>query len=261
MSTEFFDDQIIKQKELEHRRDSWNDQHESILRQWGEASGCYRYMHHRAFLMYKKLSMRFTLPVIVLSTLTGTANFAQEQFPESVRPMVPSVIGGLNLIAGLIATIMQFLKINELMENHKAAALSYGLLSRNIRLTLALAREERNSDGLDFVTTCKTEYDRLLEQSPSVPMTILVEFEKEYPLDNVFTKPEILDVRAIPKLRLHGSSNIMKGTSVAASVMKGGPLNKVGELIKGKDEYEEKMKILDEMEEELKSVASEEPEV
>ena len=66
--------------------------------------------------------MRFTLPVIVLSTLTGTANFAQEQFPESVRGMVPSVIGGLNLIAGLIATIMQFLKINELMENHKAAA-------------------------------------------------------------------------------------------------------------------------------------------
>ena len=108
--------------------------------------------------MYKKLSMRFTLPVIVLSTITGTANFAQEQFPESIRPMVPSVIGGMNLIAGLIATIMQFLKINELMENHKAAALSYGLLSRNIRLTLALAREERNQDGLDFVTSCKTEY-------------------------------------------------------------------------------------------------------
>lgn len=251
MSTEFFDDQIIKQKELEHRRDSWNDQHESILRQWGEASGCYRYMHHRAFLMYKKLSMRFTLPVIVLSTLTGTANFAQEQFPESIRPMVPSVIGGLNLIAGLIATIMQFLKINELMENHKAAALSYGLLSRNIRLTLALPREERNSDGLDFVSSCKTEYDRLLEQSPSVPMSILIDFDKEYPLDNVFTKPEILDVRAIPKLRLHGSTNLVKG----GNLVKG----KVGELIKGKEEYEEKMKILDEMEDELTSVASEEP--
>lgn len=77
-------------------------------------------------------------------------------------------------------------------------------------------------------------------------MTILVEFEKEYPLNNVFTKPEILDVRAIPKLRLHGSSNIMK----SATIVKG----KVGEIIKGK-------RILDEMEEELKSVASEEPEV
>ena len=265
MSAEIFDDQTMKQKELEHRRDSWNDQHENILRQWGEASGCYRYMHHRAFLMYKKLSMRFTLPVIVLSTITGTANFAQEQFPESIRPMVPSVIGGMNLIAGLIATIMQFLKINELMENHKAAALSYGLLSRNIRLTLALAREERNQDGLDFVTSCKTEYDRLLEQSPSVPMSILNDFDKEYPLDNVFTKPEILDVRAIPKLRIPGSTNIVKGVNTVAQITKGGPFNKIGELVKSKGEYEAKTKILEELqseldeEEELTSVVSEDP--
>jgi hypothetical protein len=247
----------IKKKELQLREESWNDQHESILRQWGEASGCYRYMNHRAFLMYKGLSMRFTLPVIVLSTLTGTANFAQEQFPESMRSMVPSVIGGLNLIAGLVATIMQFLKINELMENHKAAALSYGLLSRNIRLMLALPRRERGADGLDFVNNCKAEYDRLIEQSPSIPTSILTEFEKEYPLDNVFTKPEILDVRAIPKLKMNTGS-------VIASLTRGGPLSKVGELVKSREEYDAKLKILDEMqseidaEEDIKSVVSEE---
>ena len=267
MKQENFDDQMIKQQALENRRDSWNEQHESILRQWGEASGCYRYMHHRAFLLYKGLSMRFTLPVIILSTITGTANFAQEQFPENLRGMVPSVIGGLNLIAGLVATIMQFLKINELMENHKAAALSFGLLSRNIRLELALAREERSTDGLEFVTRCKNEYDRLIEQSPSVPSTILAEFEKEYPLDNMFTKPEILDVRAIPKLKLPGFTNIRShtGSSVISESTKGGPLSRIGELVKGREEYEEKIKILEEMqseldeEEELTSVVSEEP--
>ena len=267
MNQENFDDQMIKQQALENRRDSWNEQHESILRQWGEASGCYRYMHHRAFLMYKGLSMRFTLPVIVLSTITGTANFAQEQFPENLRGMVPSVIGGLNLIAGLVATIMQFLKINELMENHKAAALSFGLLSRNIRLELALAREERSTDGLEFVTRCKNEYDRLIEQSPSVPSTILAEFEKEYPLDNMFTKPEILDVRAIPKLKLPGFTNIRShmGSSVISESTKGGPLSKIGELVKGREEYEAKIKILEEMQselddqEKLTSVVSEEP--
>ena len=258
MNQEIFDDQLIKQQALEHRRDSWNEQHENILRQWGEASGCYRYMHHRAFLMYKGLSMRFTLPVIVLSTLTGTANFAQEQFPENLRGMVPSVIGGLNLIAGLIATIMQFLKINELMENHKAAALSFGLLSRNIRLELGLAREERSTDGLEYVTRCKNEYDRLIEQSPTVPSTILAEFEKEYPLDNTFTKPEILDVRAIPKLRLPGFTNMKQGASVLAEVTKKGPFAKIGELVKSKGEYNAKTKMLEEME--LTSVVSEEPE-
>ena len=79
---------------------SWNIHHENILRQWGEQSACYRYMHHRAFLMFKKLSLRFNLPVIVLSTITGTANFAQSTLPVAIQPMAPSIIGGLNLIAG-----------------------------------------------------------------------------------------------------------------------------------------------------------------
>ena len=241
----------LREKELELREKSWNDQHESILRQWGEASGCYRYMNHRAYLMYKSLSMRFTLPVIVLSTITGTANFAQDQFPESIQGAVPSIIGGLNLVAGLIATIMQFLKINELMENHKTAALAYGLLSRNIRLTLALSRRERSSDGLDFVNTCKAEYDRLIEQSPAIPTSILNEFEKEYPLDNIFTKPEILNVRAIPKLKI---------ANVTEQMTRGGPFSKWGELVKSKSEYNEKTKLLEEMESEGSEEEEEEEE-
>ena len=155
----------------------WNEYHENVLRQWGESCACYRYMHHRAFLMYKKLSLRFNLPVIILSTITGTANFAQSTLPLSIQPAAPSIIGGLNLIAGLIATIMQFLKVNELMENHRTSALGHGSLSRNIRLQLALPREERKKEGLKFVEECKAEYDRLLEQCPAVPKRILINFE------------------------------------------------------------------------------------
>lgn len=37
MSQENFNggDAKLKQQALEHRRDSWNEQHENILRQWG----------------------------------------------------------------------------------------------------------------------------------------------------------------------------------------------------------------------------------
>ena len=188
-------------EEITDMESMWNEYHENVLRQWGEACACYRYMHHRAFLKFKKLSLRFNLPVIVLSTVTGTANFAQSSFPESMRSSAPAIIGGMNLIAGLIATIMQFLKINELMENHRTAALGHGSLSRNIRLQLSLPRAERKKEGLIFVEDCKMEYDRLLEQSPSIPRHILNNFDKEYPIEGVFTKPEILNVRAIPPLK------------------------------------------------------------
>jgi hypothetical protein len=66
---------------------------------------------------------------------------------------------------------------------------------------------------------------------------------------------------------LPGFTNIpsRRGSSVVGEVTKQGPLGGIGDLIKSKDEYNEKLKILDEMqseldeEEELKSVVSEEP--
>lgn len=223
---------------------SWNDQHEHILKQWGEAAACYRYMHHRSYLLYKKLSMRFTIPVIVLSTITGTANFAQASFPDNMRDVAPAVIGGMNLVAGLIATVMQFLSINELMENHRTAALAHGVLSRNIRLVLALARDERKTSGLKFVEDSKAEYDRLLEQSPAVPVQILKMFEKEYPLDNIFTKPEILRVRSIPVLKLP------KTIEPIRAITKSTPLASIGEFLAPKPTEEEEELTEEEEEEE-----------
>ena len=213
--------------------DKWNEYHENVLRQWGEASACYRYMHHRGFLLYKRLSLRFNLPVIVLSTVTGTANFAQTSFPESMQSTVPAIIGGMNLVAGLIATIMQFLKINELRENHRTAALAHGALSRNIRLQLSRPREERKKEGLKFVEECKAEYDRLIEQSPPIPKNILLSFEKEYPIDGVFTKPEILGVRPIPHLKLP------KTIEPIRAMTQDTPFEKVGQYLSKEEESEE----------------------
>ena len=222
----------------------WNEYHENILRQWGESSACYRYMHHRAFLLFKKMSLRFNLPVIVLSTITGTANFAQSTLPESIRPAAPSIIGGLNLIAGLIATIMQFLKINELMENHRTAALGHGSLSRNIRLQLALPRDERRKEGLKFVEECKTIYDSLLEQSPAIPKHILLNFEKDYHIDGIFTKPEILNVRPIPFLKPP------KTIEPIRAITQDTPFDKIGRMLTVNEEEEEEEEEEVEIEEE-----------
>ena len=175
----------------------WHPQQESILKGWGESAACYRYMHYQAFLKYRKSNMHYTLPVIVLSTITGTANFAQEQFPVGLKPYVAPCIGGLNLIAGLVATIAQFLKISELMEAHRVAAMQFGKFSRVVRLELALPLVDRSRDGADMVELLKGEYDALIEQSPSIPSYILALFEREFPSDDDITKPEIIHIRPI----------------------------------------------------------------
>ena len=175
----------------------WHPQQEKILKSWGEAAACYRYMHYQAYCSYKNQSMKFTIPLIIVSTITGTANFAQETFPPSIQPFVPSAIGGLNLITAIATTIMQFLKINELMEGHRVASVQYGKVSRTIRLELTLPLSERTQDGTNMIENMRTEYDRLIEQSPNVPKYIIDSFEKEFPDDNAFFKPEIMHIQPI----------------------------------------------------------------
>jgi hypothetical protein len=182
----------------------WHPQHEQILKGWGESAACYRYLHYKAYVLYKMLSMRFTLPIIVLSTITGTANFAQDSFPVSLQAYVPAGIGALNLVAGIMATIQQFLNVNELMESHRVSYIHYGKLARTIRLELTLPITERGHDGNSMVSICRTEYDRLIEQSPPVPPSVIKRFDKTFPEDNSpsgkkneFNRPEIMTIKAI----------------------------------------------------------------
>ena len=177
----------------------WHKQQEKILKDWGESSSCYRYMHFKAYQQFKQTNMRFTLPIIVISTLTGTANFAQETFPESWRTFVPLGIGAMNLVAAIMTTVLQFLKANELMEAHRVASIGYGKLARSIKLELQLPIYERTQDGMSMVTTCRAEYDRLIEQSPPPPEQAIQLFDKNFPMEKGggFARPEISDIEEI----------------------------------------------------------------
>lgn len=178
----------------------WHAQQEEILKKWSEQAASYRFLHDRAFSIYKTKNMWFSLPVIVLSTITGTANFAQGSFPASWRESVPLGIGALNLIAGLITTVAQFLRVAELFEGHRAASISFGKLSRNIAVELSLPPEERSMSGLDMVNTCRTELDRLLEQSPTIPLKLVQQFGLKFK-DSTFRKPDILEIKEVDIFR------------------------------------------------------------
>ena len=154
----------------------WHAQQEDILKSWSEQASCYRWMHERAYQDYNKKNMRFAIPVIIISTITGTANFAQGSFPEGVKTWAPLLIGTLNLAAGLVTTIGQFLRVSELLEGHRAASLAYAKLSRSIAVELSLPADERSMPGIDYIKQCRTDIDRLIEQSPPVPPEILKDF-------------------------------------------------------------------------------------
>jgi hypothetical protein len=67
------------------------------------------------------------------------------------------------------------LKISELNESHRVAAISWDKFSRNIRIELAKSPIERMDCG-SFLKMSRQEFDRMMETSPSIPIPIVKEF-------------------------------------------------------------------------------------
>jgi len=187
----------------------WNDSEVQILKKWGEIASSYRLLHDRAFREFQVKSYGLTIPVIILSTLSGTASFTIQSFPASLQTYVPMVIGGVNICVGIIQTVSQFLRVNELTESHRVASISYGKFSRNIVTELSLPPKERTYNGIDFVQVCRTEMDRLIEQSPIIPMDLLREFEKNKDFLTI-TKPDVLKITNIVEYKPSNEEKIVE---------------------------------------------------
>jgi hypothetical protein len=168
----------------------WTSEVEALLAQWSEKASCWRWLYGRAEKKYRYKYYMFSIPVIILSTLTGTANFGMDSYvPESGKSTATAIVGGLNLFAGLLSTLQNFLKVAENMESARNSCVSWGKLQRSIQIELSLdTRRRQNSQ--DFLKICRSEYDRLTEQSPIVDDDIISEFKKRFSEYEV-SKPSI----------------------------------------------------------------------
>ena len=170
----------------------WGPEHERVLAEWADKANCYNWLHTKCHEKFHELHIWYTVPVIVMSTLTGTANFAQSKIPESFQGYATMIIGAVNITAGIITTVQQFLKINELNESHRVASIGWDKFYRRIKVELSKKPEERPK-VVDFFKSASDEYDRLMETSPSIEPDILKQFEKTFAraFEDGFEKPEI----------------------------------------------------------------------
>ena len=174
----------------------WTPEHEQILIEWADKAMCYRWLHAKANAMFSSLNAWYTIPVIIISTLTGTANFAQERVPFAYQGYFSMIVGGFNILAGIITTIQQFLKITQLNEAHRVSSIAWDKFYRNIKIELAKHPSER-IDVRQMIKMSKEEFDRLMETSPNVPEKIVYDFKNNFINQNIFdkiVKPEICDI-------------------------------------------------------------------
>jgi len=160
--------------------EDWSPEIEELLSEWGEIAVCYSYLHNYSTRKYKAKYHHLQIPIIVLSTLTGTANFAADSYvPNDYKQGFSAGVGTLNIIAGIMGTLMSFLRYSEIFEGHRIAALAWSKLGRAIEIELSL-HDKKRKPCRDFLKVARNEYDNLLESSPNIDLDIINMFNKKF---------------------------------------------------------------------------------
>jgi hypothetical protein len=158
----------------------WTHEQEQLLAEWAEKATCYRWLHGRSEKSYRTKNYTFTIPVIILSTLTGTANFAMDSFvPDDYKQLAMACVGSVNIFAGILSTLQNFLRYAELMESHRLSEVQWSKFGRNIEVELALD-PKRRKPAHEFLEVCRAEYDRLIEQSPTIDDAVIKQFKRNF---------------------------------------------------------------------------------
>ncbi len=179
-------------KAIKKFHNGWNRQLENLVAEWADKSSCYQWMHQKTEIRFQKFNYYFTIPVIIMSTLTGTANFATNSIvsTEEQAKFVTFGIGAISLIAGIISTVANFLRYAQGSEAHRVAAISWGKFQRFISIELSLHPNER-MDAMSFLKMGRIELDRLIEQSPPIPVKTIEQFQVAFSNKKDIKRPEI----------------------------------------------------------------------
>ena len=147
----------------------WGTEQEHILKKWADKGICLRMMHERSYRSYWCLNAWFNIPVIINATITGTGNFASGSLNSSSFLFI---LGALNILAGIIATVATYSGIAQKLEAHRFAMINWDKFARKIQIELAKSRTDRKK-AKDFIHQMSEEYDRHIEMSPVLPNDVI----------------------------------------------------------------------------------------
>jgi len=157
----------------------WTEQHEEIFAEWADKAMCFRWLHNRSLKIFERRNAGYTIPVIIMSTISGTASFALDSLPDEYKLIAQWAIGTVNITAGIITTIQQFLKITQKLEAHRVSCISWGKFCQDIKVELIKHPSDREGP-LDMLKLFKSEFDRLSEISPDIEDNIIAEFKTRF---------------------------------------------------------------------------------
>jgi len=206
---------------VERVNNSWTPEIETLIAEWADRAQCYSWMHDKTSRAYASYNQYMMIPVIVLSTLSGTANFGLDSFFQGStngKTYASLGIGGVSILTGIISTVANFLRYGQGSEAHSISALMWAKFNRMISIEMALHPNDR-MEAFAFLKMFRIELDRLVEQSPSIPDDVILRFKRDFRANNDIKKPDVAGYLEHTKVYNNSDERLAKVASDATFML------------------------------------------
>jgi hypothetical protein len=185
----------------------YNKHLEEVIASEAEKALVLRWLHDQSEKRYALLNTYIAIPVIVISTLAGTASIGQESL-FGTGDIAPIVIGLMSLSVSVLNVVSNFFSWAKRSEGHRISSINYGKLHRWISIELSLPRTQR-VPAKHFLKEIREQIDRLNETSPPIPQVVIDSFRLRLKdLKDDVSLPEICN--EIKAVEVYRGTNIEK---------------------------------------------------
>ena len=157
-----------------------NDEIEKYLINLADKAICYYQLYIIDYRYNRKITTYTIIPLIIISTFTGTATIFQPYVNPDNETIYLIIIGCCNIIAGLLTLLKEYFRIFNEDQNLSYVAIPFQQLYREIKLHLAREEIYREESNKDFLKKCTKQLDRMMETFPSVSNYAIEKFKKKF---------------------------------------------------------------------------------
>ena len=145
--------------------ESWNDEYENIITEWGEKASGLRFMHGNSAGYWRSVSNKLTLYSIVATSIASAASLVAGSIDSTdAKDAVLFTAGGIGLVTSFIQSLKKFYNCDEKAAEHGSIAKQFASYYRYVGLQMGMSREDRRPSDELFEYALK-EYERLQQEA------------------------------------------------------------------------------------------------
>jgi hypothetical protein len=179
--------------------ESWSDNMELLMKQWGEKAAGLRYMHAHSGGKWKGFANKLAITGIIVTGVASTLSLVATSVDDpEVKNGILFGVGGVGLISTLVQSFKKFYNAEEKAADHSSVAKQFGSFYRYMTLQLGMSREDR--DPADVLTTwALKEYERLQQEAPPIGGDSIALFNKKFD-KNTQAIPDVAEDKFVIKV-------------------------------------------------------------